>query len=94
MCAVHARARSSRCSTERSWRCTARDLVIADGAGAVGLSGWAKRSAVSEATREIFLEIAYFAPPLISASARRHGLITMPRNGSSAASTRAHRKGP
>ena len=35
-----------------------------------------KRSAVSEATREIFLEIAYFAPPLISASARRHGLIT------------------
>ena len=56
----------------------AEDLVIADGAGAVGLAGvmGGKRSAVSAVTREIFLEIAYFAPPLISASARRHGLIT------------------
>jgi phenylalanyl-tRNA synthetase beta chain len=54
------------------------DLVIADAAGAVGLAGvmGGKRSAVSDATREVFLEIAYFAPPIISASARRHGLIT------------------
>ncbi len=56
----------------------AEDLVIADASGAVGLAGvmGGKRSAVSEATREVFLEIAYFAPPGISASARRHGLIT------------------
>ncbi len=56
----------------------AEDLVIADAGGAVGLAGvmGGKRSAVSEATREVFLEIAYFAPQVISASARRHGLIT------------------
>ena len=54
------------------------DLVIADSAGAVGLAGvmGGERSAVSEATREVFLEIAFFAPPIISATARRHGLIT------------------
>ena len=54
------------------------DLVIADGAGAVGLAGvmGGERSAVSDMTREVFLEIAFFAPPLISATARRHGRIT------------------
>jgi phenylalanyl-tRNA synthetase beta chain len=54
------------------------DLVIADGAGAVGLAGvmGGSRTSVSEATREVFLEIAYFNPPVISACARRHGLIT------------------
>jgi phenylalanyl-tRNA synthetase beta chain len=56
----------------------AEDLVIADGAGAVGLAGvmGGARSAVSEGTREVFLEIAYFSPPMVSATARRHGLIT------------------
>ena len=54
------------------------DLVIADGAGAVGLAGvmGGERSAVSEGTREVLLEIAFFAPPFVSATARRHGVIT------------------
>ncbi|HZF26469.1 MAG TPA: phenylalanine--tRNA ligase subunit beta [Steroidobacteraceae bacterium] len=56
----------------------ANDLVIADAAGAVGLAGvmGGARTAVNGTTREVFLEIAFFNPPVISAAARRHGLIT------------------
>jgi phenylalanyl-tRNA synthetase beta chain len=55
-----------------------RDLVIADGAGAVGLAGvmGGERTAVSDATTDLFCEIAYFSPTQVRASARRHALIT------------------
>lgn len=54
------------------------DLVIADGAGAVGLAGvmGGARTAVNEGTTDVFLEAAFFSPHAIRASARRHGLIT------------------
>ncbi|HKE44604.1 MAG TPA: phenylalanine--tRNA ligase subunit beta [Steroidobacteraceae bacterium] len=54
------------------------DLVIADGAGAVGLAGvmGGARTAVTESTREVLFEIAFFTPPVISACARRHGLMS------------------
>lgn len=54
------------------------ELVIADDDGAIGLAGimGGSRTAVSAATRNVFLEVAYFAPDAIAGRARRHGLQT------------------
>jgi phenylalanyl-tRNA synthetase beta chain len=53
-------------------------LVIADEAGAVGVAGvmGGERTAVSAATRDVFLEVAWFAPESIRGRARRLGLHT------------------
>ena len=53
-------------------------LAIADGAGVVAMAGimGGARSAVGAATRDIFLECAYFAPRGIGGTARRYGLQT------------------
>jgi phenylalanyl-tRNA synthetase beta chain len=53
-------------------------LVIADGAGPVGLAGimGGQRTAVSADTREVFLEVAWFAPDAIAGRGRRYGLTT------------------
>lgn len=53
-------------------------LVIADAAGAVALAGimGGMASAVTEATRTLFLEAAWFAPAAIAGRARRLGLQT------------------
>jgi phenylalanyl-tRNA synthetase beta chain len=55
-----------------------QDLVIADDGGAIGIAGvmGGERTAVSAATTDLFLEIAFFSPMQIRASARRHALIT------------------
>jgi phenylalanyl-tRNA synthetase beta chain len=56
----------------------AEDLVIADEAKALGLAGvmggWDSR--VTEATKNILVEAAWFDPAAIRASSRRHGLHT------------------
>ncbi|MEZ5460012.1 MAG: phenylalanine--tRNA ligase beta subunit-related protein [Steroidobacteraceae bacterium] len=53
-------------------------LVIADGAGPVGMAGvmGGQRTAVSAGTRGVFLEVAWFAPGAIAGRGRRHGLTT------------------
>jgi phenylalanyl-tRNA synthetase beta chain len=53
-------------------------LVIADGSGAIGLAGimGGLATAVDNATDEIFLESAYFAPWALQGRARRYGLHT------------------
>ncbi|HTB65087.1 MAG TPA: phenylalanine--tRNA ligase subunit beta, partial [Steroidobacteraceae bacterium] len=53
-------------------------LVIADEAGALGAAGimGGERTAVSAATRDVFLEVAWFAPEAIRGRARRLGLHT------------------
>jgi len=53
-------------------------LVIADDQGALALAGimGGAASAVSESTRDIFLEAAHFAPAAIAGRARRYGLST------------------
>ncbi len=53
-------------------------LVIADENGPVGLAGimGGQSSAVSMATRDIFLESAFFAPSAVAGKARRAGLHT------------------
>jgi phenylalanyl-tRNA synthetase beta chain len=53
-------------------------LVIADEAGAVGVAGimGGERTAVSATTRDVFLEVAWFAPESIRGRARRLGLHT------------------
>lgn len=53
-------------------------LVIADALGPVGLAGimGGQRTAVSVETREVFLEVAWFAPAAIAGRGRRHGLTT------------------
>lgn len=53
-------------------------LVIADGSGPVALAGvmGGAGSAVGEATRDVFLESAFFAPPAIAGEARAYGLHT------------------
>jgi phenylalanyl-tRNA synthetase beta chain len=53
-------------------------LVIADCNGAVGLAGimGGARTAVATATRDVFLEAAFFAPPAVQGRARRLGLHT------------------
>ncbi len=53
-------------------------LVIADGAGSVGLAGimGGLRTAVQPTTTRVFLETAWFAPQAIAGRARRFGLTT------------------
>ncbi|HVY65827.1 MAG TPA: phenylalanine--tRNA ligase subunit beta [Gammaproteobacteria bacterium] len=53
-------------------------LVIADGRGAVGLAGimGGQSTAVGEATTDVFLESAFFAPHAIAGRARRYGMHT------------------
>ena len=53
-------------------------LVIADDAGAVGVAGimGGERTSVGPATRDVFLEVAWFAPDSIRGRARRLGLHT------------------
>lgn len=53
-------------------------LVIADDESAVGVAGvmGGERTAVSEQTREVLLESAWFAPQAIAGRARRIGLVT------------------
>ena len=54
------------------------DLVIADGERAVALAGimGGENSEVGDETKSILLECAYFDPPTIRRTARRHGLQT------------------
>jgi phenylalanyl-tRNA synthetase beta chain len=53
-------------------------LVITDGRGAVGLAGimGGQSTAVSDATADVFLEAAFFAPNAIAGRARRYGMHT------------------
>jgi phenylalanyl-tRNA synthetase beta chain len=54
------------------------DLVIADPSGATALAGvmGGANSEIGEATRDVVLECAYFAPRGVRRTARRHGLPT------------------
>ena len=53
-------------------------LVIADGRGAVGLAGimGGQSTAVSDATTDVFLEAAFFAPNAVAGRARGYGMHT------------------
>ena len=53
-------------------------LAIADDSGAIGLAGimGGQGTAVSEVTRDVFLESAYFSPDAIAGRPRRFGLHT------------------
>jgi len=53
-------------------------LVIADAGGPLALAGimGGEHSGVSEATRDVFLECAFFAPTAIAGRARRYGMQT------------------
>jgi phenylalanyl-tRNA synthetase beta chain len=53
-------------------------LVIADAAGPVGLAGvmGGERTAVSDATRDVFVEVAFFTPQALAGRGRRLGLVT------------------
>jgi phenylalanyl-tRNA synthetase beta chain len=53
-------------------------MVIADDAGAVGMAGimGGERSAISDTTRDLFLEVAWFDPQAVAGRARRYGLQT------------------
>ncbi len=53
-------------------------LVIGDGRGAVGLAGimGGQSTAVGDATTDVFLEAAFFAPSAIAGRARRYGMHT------------------
>jgi phenylalanyl-tRNA synthetase beta chain len=53
-------------------------LVIADGSAPVGLAGvmGGEHSAIGRDTRDIVLEVAWFAPAAIAGRARRYGLTT------------------
>lgn len=53
-------------------------LVIADGAGPVGLAGimGGEKSGIAADTADVFLEGAYFPPDTVAGIARRHGLVT------------------
>ena len=53
-------------------------LVIADESGAIGMAGimGGQSTAVESSTRDVFLEAAFFAPPIIAGRARRFGLHT------------------
>lgn len=55
-----------------------QDLVIADAAGPVALAGvmGGERTKVTESTRRVLLESAWFEPATVRATARRHSLHT------------------
>jgi len=59
-------------------RLSAEDLVIADAEKPMCMAGvfGGERSGVTEATRSIFLESAYFDPVSVRKTAKRHGLKT------------------
>ena len=59
-------------------RLTAKDLLIADEGGPIGLAGLmgGDGTKVSAATRRVLLESAYFDPRTVRAMAHRHGLHT------------------
>jgi len=59
-------------------RLTAQDLVIADEAGPIALAGvmGGDGTKVTEATRRVLLESAWFDPKTVRATARRHSLHT------------------
>ena len=53
-------------------------LVIADGAGPVGMGGimGSAGSAIGDGTTDLLLEAAWFDPRVVAGRARRHGLLT------------------
>jgi phenylalanyl-tRNA synthetase beta chain len=53
-------------------------LVIADGAGPVGLAGimGGERTGIASGSTDLLLEVAWFAPSAITGRARRYGLVT------------------
>jgi phenylalanyl-tRNA synthetase beta chain len=53
-------------------------LVIADHEGAVAMAGimGGQRTAVSDVTRDLFLEVAFFTPELMAGKARAYGMHT------------------
>ena len=53
-------------------------LVIADERSALGLAGvmGGEDSGISDATTDVFLEVAFFQPDAIAGRGRRYGLIT------------------
>ncbi|MDR2697838.1 MAG: phenylalanine--tRNA ligase subunit beta [Holophagales bacterium] len=55
-----------------------KDMVIADDSGPIALAGviGGDSTKVTENTKRVFLESAYFEPQTVRASARRHGLHT------------------
>ncbi len=57
---------------------TVQSLIIADGAGPVGLAGvmGGEKSGIAADTADIFLEGAFFPPDTVAGVARRHGLVT------------------
>ncbi len=57
---------------------TLEDLVIADASGPIALAGvmGGDRTKVTESTRRVFLESAWFDPRVVRAAAHRHGLHT------------------
>ena len=57
---------------------TALDLVIADETGPIALAGvmGGEATKVTETTRRVFLESAWFEPKVVRAAARRHSLHT------------------
>jgi phenylalanyl-tRNA synthetase beta chain len=57
-------------------RITPEDMLIADAEGPMVLAGvmGGKDSEVSEATTDVFLEVAYFTPAVVRRQGRRHGL--------------------
>ncbi len=59
-----------------SRRCDARDLVVADAENPQVLAGvmGGESSGVTENTRQVFLETAYFEPRTVRGQARRHAL--------------------
>jgi len=55
-----------------------KDMVIADDSGPIALAGviGGDSTKVTESTKRVFLESAYFSPKVVRASARRHGVQT------------------
>jgi len=62
----------------RELKLTPDVLVIADGAGPVGMAGimGGERSSIRTETTDVLLEVAWFDPAAIAGRARRHGLLT------------------
>ncbi len=63
---------------DKEYTMTADDVVIADGKRPVGLAGviGGKETGVSESTRNIILETAWFTPTRVRQMSRRHGILT------------------
>ena len=63
---------------DKTYELAANDLVIADGHGPVALAGvmGGKPTGVSETTREIVLEAAWFLPASVRRTSRRLGLMS------------------